>query len=159
MHLADLLVMLEGTYILVGTWGIPLHTWHALPSETASVTHWPEGYCRPGEQGSQLLSLASPGTEAHVHCERELTGFVTHSPHPQIARTLLPSSPLCHSAQPLHQLFCHCLKYSFKCVVKLKSKKTAEGKQYVQCRELKLYSLLHPAVNLCYYGYHVYQFK
>lgn len=46
----------ESTYILVGTGGIPLHTWHALPCEAASVTLWLEGCYKSEEQRSQTLS-------------------------------------------------------------------------------------------------------
>lgn len=94
--------MLEGTYILVGTWDIPLHTWYALSSETASVTLRPEGYSRPREQESQPCLSVEWSTCA-------LCAYT---------RTFLYSSPLWCSAHTLIQLFCHHLKYSFKCTLK-----------------------------------------
>lgn len=57
MHLQDLAVMPEGTYIFVGTEGIPLHTWHALPSEAASVALSPEGKAGQGGGGRGRFSL------------------------------------------------------------------------------------------------------
>lgn len=77
MHLQDLAVMPEGTYIFVGTEGIPLHTWHALPSEAASVTFRPEG---KAGQGSGGRSAFAP--RLGVHCEHELLVFVGALPPP-----------------------------------------------------------------------------
>lgn len=118
MHLTDSLVMLEGTYILVGTWGIPLHTWHALPSETASVTLWPEGYSRPGRQESQPFCLTSPRNEAHVHYEFELNSFVMSSAPPLhlpvLQCTTSVSAPLSPSeVQP--QMLCEIKMESDSC--------------------------------------------
>lgn len=106
MHLADFLVMLEGTYIFVGTLGIPLHTWHALPSETARVTLWPEGYSRPDEQGSQTLCLTSLRNEAQMHCEHELTGFVTTRPTPLTFPSPFPLALVCSPCISFFVIMC-----------------------------------------------------
>lgn len=109
------LTMLEGTYIFVGTEGIPLRTWHALPSEAASVTLWPEGKAGQGSNGVSLC--ASPLWGLRHMCIVSMNWMAMSQPPPppcSVEHNLCISSPVTIWSTASSALW---------------TKKTAKGKQ------------------------------